>query len=56
MMIRYECSSCDMAATCVQTTSSALAWQDHMDTHDLLAEYRAWVWEIIPLLWESDSP
>lgn len=48
-MIRYECQTCAMTATVVNTPSAVLAWLDHMDTHAVKDNYRAWTWAIVPL-------
>lgn len=48
-MIRYECLACDMAATCVATMSSMLAWHDHMATHPDATAYKAWKWAVMKL-------
>lgn len=48
-MVHYECSTCGMAATCVVTPSAELAWLDHMDTHALPRNYRAWTWSALEL-------
>lgn len=48
-MIRYECQTCAMTATVVNTPAAVLAWHDHMATHALTTNYLAWTWAIVPL-------
>jgi hypothetical protein len=47
-MVHYECYTCHMQATCVQTPSSDLAWLDHMENHGAKDNYGVWVWDVVP--------
>jgi hypothetical protein len=48
-MIHYECGVCHIAATCVANGSAELAWFDHMATHAVETDYRAWTWSVLQL-------
>lgn len=48
-MIRYECQTCEMSATCVRNEASSLAWLDHMAGHVVQDGYQAWTWTVVPL-------
>lgn len=54
-MIRYECGTCDMVATCLANPVSELAWLDHMDIHVCKDHYRAWTWTVQALPLRSTS-
>jgi len=48
-MIHFECGTCGVNATCVDTPSARLAWYDHMENHALKQNYRAVTWVVVPL-------
>lgn len=48
-MIHYECGVCSMSATLVDTPAGNLAWHDHMATHAVSTDYRAWTWTAVQL-------
>nr|CRY97801.1 hypothetical protein [uncultured prokaryote] len=54
-MLRYECQTCDMAATVVATPAAALAWLDHMERHAVPSNYRVWAWTVVELDLRPDS-
>lgn len=48
-MIHYCCYCCGMTATCVVTQLSAVAWEDHMATHEDPSYFQSWTWGVTPL-------
>jgi len=45
-MVHYECHTCAMSATCVATSSSSLAWLDHMAIHADPRNFSQWTWMV----------
>lgn len=48
-MIHFECQVCHMSATVVSTPAGELAWLDHMNTHAMKDDFKAWTWTVLPL-------
>jgi len=48
-MVHYECYTCHMTATCVDTNASRLAWLDHMENHGAKQNYGSWTWTVVQL-------
>jgi hypothetical protein len=48
-MLHFQCETCGITATCVDTPSATLAWLDHMDNHAVKTGYRRWTWTVTPL-------
>jgi len=43
-MIHFECFTCGMQATIVNTESGKLAWLDHVNRHAVPENYGIWTW------------
>ena len=53
-MIHYACDTCGMSATCVANGAAEVAWFDHMATHAVRDNFRAWTWSVLQLDLASD--